>query len=104
MTASLDYLNEAQGILERIRATQMDAVARAAEICTAPFPLRFSSSNASALNSRVYSRYFLSFMPDLLVFLVSPIRSFFCVHFFAHFHHAPTRGATRGAPHFHCLV
>ena len=35
MTASMDYLNEAQGILERIRATQMDAVARAAEICTA---------------------------------------------------------------------
>lgn len=34
MTASLDYLNEAQGILERIRATQMEAVARAAEICT----------------------------------------------------------------------
>ncbi len=33
--AALAYLNAAQGILDRIRATQMDALERAAEICTA---------------------------------------------------------------------
>ncbi len=33
--AALDYLNAAQAILERIRSTQMEALARAAEICTA---------------------------------------------------------------------
>lgn len=33
--AALAYLNAAQGILDRIRTTQMDALERAAEICTA---------------------------------------------------------------------
>lgn len=35
MNAALAYLNAAQGILDRIRTTQMDALERAAEICTA---------------------------------------------------------------------
>jgi len=32
--AALDYLDQAQGILQRIRETQMEAIERAAEICT----------------------------------------------------------------------
>ncbi len=34
MNAAFAYLDAAQAIIERIRATQMDALARAAEICT----------------------------------------------------------------------
>jgi uncharacterized phosphosugar-binding protein len=34
MSAVMDYLDQSQGILQRIRLTQMDAVEKAAEICT----------------------------------------------------------------------
>lgn len=34
MTASLDYINQAQSILDRIQDTQMDAIEAAAEVCT----------------------------------------------------------------------
>jgi uncharacterized phosphosugar-binding protein len=34
LNASLDYLIQAQAILDRIRATQMDAIERAADLCT----------------------------------------------------------------------
>ena len=32
--ASFEYLNQAQAILERIRLTQLEAIERAAEVCT----------------------------------------------------------------------